>query len=74
MEAEGTLVEEAVGRRIGRLLVDPVGLVGQKHGGVSVSGVPLQLDVEVGVVDKVSWFSHRIHGGWNVEEENRLTW
>lgn len=61
MEAESTLVEKTFSGRVW-VLVDPLGLVGGKQGGILVLGVPLGLDVEVGGVDKVSGLVDRKHG------------
>lgn len=62
MEAKSTLVHEALGRGAWGL-VDPIGLVGLEDGRVLVLWVPLRLDVEVCVVDKVSWLVDTIHCG-----------
>lgn len=62
MEAKSTFVHEALGRGAWGL-VDPVGLVGLEHWRVLVLWVPLRLDIEVCVVDKVSWLVDTIHCG-----------
>lgn len=63
MEAESTFVHETIGWGARSGFIEPVWFVSLEYGRILVLRVPFGLDIEVCVVDKVSWLVDGIHHG-----------